>query len=124
MCLVLVLGLVSTSCITQKDVVYLQDKGTVINDSLQLQALASPYRVQVNDLLSVNVKAEKKEVSDLVQIFNPTTNEIGNSDQSLYYDGFTVDLHGNIEFPILGEINVLGFTTDEVEEKIKTYKNT
>jgi polysaccharide export outer membrane protein len=120
MCLVLVLGLVSTSCITQKDVVYLQDKGTVINDSLQLQALASPYRVQVNDLLSVNVKAEKKEVSDLVQIFNPTTNEIGNSDQSLYYNGFTVDLHGNIEFPILGEINVLGFTTDEVEEKIKT----
>ena len=118
-CIVVVLGLLSTSCITQKDVVYLQDKGTVINDSLQIQALATPYRVQVNDLLSVNVKAEKKEINELVQIFNPTTSAVGDTDQSLYYNGFTVDLHGNIEFPILGEINVLGFTTDEVEVKVK-----
>lgn len=119
MCIVVVLGLLSTSCITQKDVVYLQDKGTVVNDSLQIQALATPYRVQVNDLLSVNVKAEKKEINDLVQIFNPTTNIVNDSEQSLYYNGFTVDLHGNIEFPILGEVNVLGFTTDEVEQKVK-----
>lgn len=62
MCLVLVLGLVSTSCITQKDVVYLQDKGTVINDSLQLQALASPYRVQVNDILSISIKSTDSEL--------------------------------------------------------------
>jgi len=118
-CIVVVLGLVSTSCITQKDVVYLQDKGTVVNDSLQIQALVSPYRVQVNDLLSVNVKAEKKEINDLVQIFNPTSGDIGTTQEELYYTGFTVDLHGNIEFPILGEINVLGFTTDEIESKVK-----
>jgi len=100
-------------------VVYLQEKGTITDDSLQIQALTTPYRVQVNDLLSVNVKAEKKEISNLVEIFNPTTNTIGNSEQSLYYNGFTVDLHGNIEFPILGEINVLGYTTEEIEEKVK-----
>ena len=33
--------------------------------------------------------------------------------------GFTVDLHGNIEFPILGEINVLGFTIDEIKNKVE-----
>jgi len=31
-----------------------------------------------------------------------------------------VDDHGNIEFPILGEINVLGFTIEEIEDKIKS----
>lgn len=118
-CIIVVIGFLATSCITNKDVVYLQDKGTVVDDSLQIKALASPYRVQVNDLLSVNVKAEKKEVRELVSIFNPTTSEIGNTQESLYYNGFTVDLHGNIEFPILGQINVLGFTTEEIEQKVK-----
>ena len=114
-CIVIVLSVLSTSCITNKDVVYLQDKGTVINDSLRLKELYKPYRVQINDILSINVKALDEE---LVKIFNPTTSELGNSQQDLYYNGFTVDLHGNIEFPILGEINVLGFTVEEIEDKV------
>ncbi|OEK08833.1 sugar transporter [Flavivirga aquatica] len=106
-----------SSCITNKDVVYLQDKGTKVNDSLQIQALSKPYRVQVNDVLSIDVKALDKE---LVEIFNPTTSAMGKTQQSLYFNGFTVDLHGNIEFPILGELNVLGFTVEEIEEKVKS----
>ncbi|PIA78022.1 sugar transporter [Gaetbulibacter sp. 4G1] len=113
----LIICVLCFSCITNKDVVYLQDKGTSINDSLQIKALAKPYRVQINDILSIDVKALDKE---LVEIFNPTTDAIGNTQQSLYFNGFTVDLHGNIEFPILGEINVLGFTIEEIEERVKS----
>lgn len=120
---ILILALViicCTSCITNKDVVYLQDKGTEVNDSLQIQALAKPYRVQISDVLSINVKALDKE---LVDIFNPTSGGTNGNNQrnqeSLYFTGFTVDLHGNIKFPILGEINVLGFTVKEIEAKVK-----
>lgn len=119
-CLLLVLVLFSSSCITNKDVVYLQNKGTIANDSLQIKALAQPYRVQIDDILSINVKALDAE---LVRIFNPTNTNaggtVGQSEQGLYFNGFTVDLHGNIEFPILGEINVLGFTVEEIEDKVK-----
>ncbi len=38
----------------------------------------------------------------------------------LYFSGFTVDDHGNIKFPILGSISVLGLTIEEIEEKVKT----
>jgi polysaccharide export outer membrane protein len=112
--------LVNTSCITNKDVVYLQDKGTVISDSLQIQALAKPYRVQINDILSVNIKSSDSELKELVEIFQPTeqSGSVGSS-QNLYFSGFTVDLHGNIEFPILDKINVLGYTTDEIEDEVK-----
>ena len=41
------------------------------------------------------------------------------SPQTLYFNGYTVDDHGNIRVPILGEVNVLGFTTDEVRQKIE-----
>lgn len=99
---------------------YLQDKGTVVNDSILVQELNKPYRVQVNDILSINVKALDEE---LVSIFNPVSgpnnNSLNQGQSTLYFNGFTVDLHGNIKFPILGEINVLGFTVDEIEEKVK-----
>lgn len=116
-CIAIVISVLSSSCITNKDVVYLQDKGTVVNDSLMLKELSKPYRVQINDILSINVKALDKE---LTEIFNPVeTQGTTRGQEGLYFNGFTVDLHGNIEFPILGEINVLGFTIEEIEEKVK-----
>lgn len=110
--------LIGSSCITNKDLVYLQDKGTVVSDSIQIQTLAKPYRVQIGDILSINVKALDNE---LTAIFNPVGNNtnVGQQGQALYFNGFTVDIHGNIEFPILGEINVLGFTTEEIEDKVE-----
>lgn len=113
----LVFSVLCSSCITNKDVVYLQDKGTISKDSLLIKELFKPYRVQVNDILSINVKALDKE---LTSIFNPTEGvNSGSQGGGLYFSGFTVDLHGNIKFPILGEINVLGFTIAEIEEKVK-----
>ncbi|WP_248723511.1 polysaccharide biosynthesis/export family protein [Seonamhaeicola sp. ML3] len=119
---IILLSLLFSSCITNKDVVYLQDKGTVISDSILVKELAKPYRVQINDILSINVKALDEE---LVSIFNPVdtggNNNIAQQGQAgLYFNGFTVDLHGNIKFPILGEINVLGFTIKEIETKVKS----
>lgn len=114
----LAISILCSSCITNKDVVYLQDKGTIKQDSLLIKELYKPYRVQVNDILSINVKALDKE---LTAIFNPVEGAVGGTQGSgLYFNGFTVDLHGNIKFPILGEINVLGFTINEIEEKVKS----
>ncbi|WP_303317363.1 polysaccharide biosynthesis/export family protein [Flavivirga abyssicola] len=117
-CCIFVFGILCTSCITNKDLVYLQDKGTKANDSLMIRQLSKPYRVQVNDILSIKVKALDEE---LVGIFNPVgENNFGQGQGSLYFNGFTVDLHGNIEFPVLGEINVLGFTIDEIKNKVQS----
>lgn len=115
--ILLVIGILLNSCITNKDLVYLQDKGDGTESSLILNELPKPYKVQVSDILSINVKALDAE---LTEIFNPVdSNSSGGTQSSLYFNGFTVDLHGNIEFPILGEINVLGFTTKEIENRVK-----
>jgi len=37
----------------------------------------------------------------------------------LYFDGYSVDDHGNIRIPVLGEINVIGYTLDEVRVMIE-----
>ena len=37
-----------------------------------------------------------------------------------YFTGYSIDRHGNIRIPYLGELNVLGYTEKEVREKIET----
>ena len=106
-----------SSCITNKDLVYLQDKGSAPSSTLELNQLSKPYRVLVGDILSINVKALDEE---LVSMFNPVGGGNSSGGGELYFSGFTVDLHGNIEFPILGKINVLGFTIAEIKTKVRT----
>ena len=112
-----VISLFSTSCIPHKDTLYLQDKGTVV-DSMLLKEAHQPYRVQVNDILNIRVKALDQET---VQILNPIGDgELSASgEERAFFDGFTVDVHGNIRVPTLGTINVLGYTTEEIQNKIE-----
>ncbi|MNE00135.1 Polysaccharide biosynthesis/export protein [compost metagenome] len=68
--------------------------------------------------MSITIKAIDPK---LVAIFNPTNDSesAGKSESELYFDGFTVDDHGNIRVPILGEVNVIGYTVEEVRIKLE-----
>ena len=96
---------------------YLQDKNNSEEQNSVAAVQVKPYRLQVNDVLSVSIKAIDPK---LVSIFNTTESAVvGKSESALYFDGFTVDDHGNIRMPILGEINVIGYTLEEVRTKIE-----
>ena len=114
----LVICVLSSSCIPHKDIVYLQNK-TAATDSLQVMVeQQKPYRVQINDILNIRIKVLDQ---DDVTIFNPIGegNLSASAAERAYFDGFTVDMHGNIRVPELGDMNVLGFTTEEIETQIK-----
>lgn len=116
--LFLLISVLFTSCIPIKDLVYLQDKSTSSEQNVIASVESKPYRLQVNDVISVNIKAIDPK---LVSIFS-TTGEGGQTAQSesgLYFNGFTVDDHGNIRIPVLGELNVIGYTLEEVRLKIE-----
>lgn len=113
----IVINIVLVSCIPYKDTLYLQNKENA-TDSLQiLVEQQKPYRVQINDILNIRIKVTDQEN---VEIFNPigAGSLNANPEQQAYFDGFTVDLHGNIRIPELGMINVLGFTTEDIEKLI------
>lgn len=116
----LLISTLFTSCIPVKDLVYLQDKGTSGNETTVSAVESKPYRLQVNDVLSVDIKAIDPK---LVAIFKPSESaaatDSGKNESGLYFNGFTVDDHGNIRMPILGEINVIGYTLEEVRLKIE-----
>ncbi|REE24441.1 protein involved in gliding motility EpsA [Winogradskyella pacifica] len=119
--LIIVLScVVVSSCIPHKDTIYLQVKEGAINDTIpnNLSEIQKPYRVQVNDILNIRVKALDQET---VSILNPVGDENLNatSAERAFFDGFIVDVHGNVRMPTLGYINVLGFTTEEIEKALE-----
>lgn len=116
--LAVITSIVFTSCIPHKDTVYLQQHEQVIDSLQTIVEKQKQYRVQINDILNIRVKALDQEN---VQIFNPIGEENFNAEavERSYFDGFTVDIHGNIRIPALGKINVLGYTTEEIEQLLE-----
>jgi polysaccharide export outer membrane protein len=109
-----------SSCIPHKDTIYLQNKESSVNDTIpnNIAEMHKPYRIQINDILNIKVKAIDQNT---VAILNPSGEENLNasSAERAYFDGFTVDVHGNIRVPTLGQINVLGYTAEEIEKMIE-----
>ncbi|NHM06471.1 sugar transporter [Flavobacterium sp. CYK-4] len=115
--LMLTLGLILTSCVPIKDLVYLQNKNQADTTAVQSVSM-KPYRLQINDIISISISANDPK---LVQIFSTSNqqSETYRNESSLYFEGYTVNDHGNIRMPVLEEINVVGYTLDEVRLMIE-----
>lgn len=105
-----------TSCVTPQQVFYLQD----MNDTTQIElenrfeAVISPY-----DELDIWVSCSDKE---LAEPFNVMTSSYGYNNYSSNGSGrrgYLVDVNGNIEFPVLGQIHVAGMTRLQLQNYIK-----
>lgn len=104
------------SCVPNKDLIYLQGKPLANKEIRKLNN--EPYKLQVDDIITIDVRSTDE---NLVKLFknNVSSNSSTTQNGGSYFTGNTVDRHGNIRLPYLGEINVLGYTTREVRSKIE-----
>ena len=103
---VIVLMISMGSCVSKKEMVYLQDAEGVI--ALQAIVKVEP-KIQQNDILSINVSALDAEAALPFNLF-----EAGNTTSLPKPITYLVNSDGKINFPVLGKIEVEGFTTKEV----------
>ena len=117
-CYLLFVCVFFTSCIPTQDLIYLQKKNNAAGETTIAAVEAKPYRLQTNDVISITIKAIDPK---LVAMFSPSVSDVatGKSESSLYFDGFTVDDHGAIRIPVLGELNVIGYTLEEVRLRVE-----
>lgn len=113
------LAAVAVSCVSKKRLTYLQ-QSEENSDSSYFELQRSKYKVQPNDILNINVRSFDEETSKL---FNSSQDRVSNmnaGDLVFYLTGYTVDLNGDIEMPIIGKVNVVGNNTEEVKTLIET----
>lgn len=107
-----------TSCVPFKDTLYLEKNKDKVAD-IEINADAyKPYRLQVDDILSVEIKSNNPKD---VAIFSKTGNSSGGivSQDQLYFDGYQIDNSGNIRIPVLGLVNVKDQTVDDVSKLLE-----
>ena len=115
---------VLSSCGTSKDVVYFQDlkPGESEITIPEVQAIT----VQPEDKISIIVNSRDPQLTDLFNL-PYVSRQLGQSlktggvsaGTSQGVSGYTVDAEGNIDFPVLGKIQVAGMKREEIAEHIK-----
>ena len=101
-----------------KDTLYLEKNKDKVAD-IEINADAyKPYRLQVDDIVSIDIKANNQKEVEIFSKNEKSLSGVVNQDQ-LYFDGYQLDSFGNIRIPILGLINVQGQTVDEVSKLLE-----
>jgi len=110
--LFLVLIFLFLSCVPTKDLIYLS--GTPKENKEIHKINTNPYKLQVGDNISIDVTSDN---ANLVAVFLKSSGSLSENTSSPVI--YSIDVNGTIRMPILGEINVLGYTTKEVRVKIE-----
>ena len=104
-----VLMIVLASCDSQKRVLYFQDLPPGAKDTIQDTLL---IRLQVSDNVNIHVSARDPEISELFNTRSAGSTTAGGASKS----GYTIDSNGDINFPVLGKIHVVGMTREELTD--------
>jgi polysaccharide biosynthesis/export protein len=113
------IGLLLSSCLSQKRVMLLQDKKSKDVQVSFTNKKKSSYQIQTGDHLYIRIysmdpKTSKFFQSDLPQLMNPTY---------LYLNSYMVDNEGYVNISVIDRIFVKGMTIEEVKNKIQKTLN-
>lgn len=110
---ILLLLLMASSCATKKQIHYFQDAET-LDQASSIEAYQP--KIEENDILHITLSSYNEEtLIPFLRVANQQSPVI-NSNPGL--DGYLVNSDGNIDFPILGAIAVVGLNRSQIEEEL------
>lgn len=128
---IIIMLILTVSCRSSKDIIMMKDimekeKIPYIKSSMNV------YRLQPGDVLYVSIKSMDAEVTKL---FNPETSMEGtggsnygaiqrySTPQGAYLYGYEINAEGNIFLPVIGQVNILDLSEQEVLHKLQEVVN-
>ncbi|MEP5341478.1 MAG: polysaccharide biosynthesis/export family protein [Algibacter sp.] len=109
--IVVVLSLLLSSCYTKKDIVYFQDAK---NFETIVDTDTFKVKLKIGDILSINVSTLDLDVTKPYNIVEATG---GNNGGTLI--DYLIDADGNIDYPVLGKIKLVGLSVEEAKDLLK-----
>ena len=106
-------------CVPTKRLTYLQEEE---GSSKEYKLERNAYRVQPNDILSITIRTYDAETSQLFNIANMSQpNALQAGDILFYLQGYSIDLNGEISIPIIGKLQVLDLSIEEIQNLVENY---
>lgn len=119
------IALLFGSCVPNKKVVFLQKDDVNAKDLAKDSVLRSygliikEYKIQPLDILSIRIESLTEEAFDFMAKLYPDQRGGASSSANFLVNGFLVDNNGEIEFPIVGNIQVAGLSVFECQKKMQ-----
>jgi polysaccharide export outer membrane protein len=145
--LLLVLVLAGSSCVRNRDYIYLQNpseqaywetsplrgqrlKNAKENMRMRDSAAYLPYQnpedylIQMNDILRVDIKSFDEKANQLFNAFNTQNVQMGGiggqgGGDPFFMFGYSVDDSGYLELPVLGKIPLVGLTVLQAQNRVQ-----
>lgn len=105
-----------SACGTPKNYNYLQD---LTNGQVMTTSVDGTIRLQPKDQISILVKSKDPLMSNLFNKGVTTTMKSGQTEGNMYVTGYTLGPDGDIDFPVLGKIQLKGLSRYEAEQTIQ-----
>jgi polysaccharide biosynthesis/export protein len=119
--------LVLSSCVPNRKVVFLQKEDLKNRNEIPTDSILrthtmeiQEYRIQPLDILSIQFESLTNEEFDFFSKSSPNQRlSGGNINTSAALTGIMVDINGEIEYPVVGKIKVVGLTIFEAQAKLR-----
>ncbi len=113
-----------SSCVTQKQVKYLQRQQQNDTSRFYQNQKLSEYKIQPHDNLYIRVfSMDEKSYLFFNKQSTIITNYASESELSLYLDSYNVSDSGYIDFPMIGKIFVKDLRVDQVKDSVQILIN-
>ena len=111
------------SCVSNKKILYLQDTNNKVDTLFPMQP--NNYRLQTGDIIGIDIKlpTENEVLIEYLDGNNRAGMNMGVMGQmggDIYYmTGYTLDDSGFVKVPLVGKINIKGYTIFEANEIVQ-----
>lgn len=109
---IIVTAILLTSCSTKKDIVYFQ---SAKNFETMVGTDTFKAKLKVGDILSIYISTINPEVTKPYNLIRST----GGSSGSGQLIDYLIDVDGNIDYPVLGKVKLVGLSVEEAKEVFK-----
>ena len=114
---VAIAAMLIVSCKTPTRVSYFQD---LKNGNVNTITSHAGIKLKEGDKISIVVKSKNNEISSLLNLPVQTTMVGYTGDRTKRgMVGYTIDRHGDIDFPMIGKLHISGMSREEVAEYVK-----
>ena len=114
--LLLFTGMLLASCANTRKISYFQDTPA----NMTIQASAGEYiTVQPHDVIYITVSSKDPELAALFNLSRPQSGNSAATAQRGEMLGYTINLDGTIDFPVVGRLKIAGLTREQISARIK-----
>jgi len=118
--LLVVLSLFFSSCISQKEIKYLQPSVDETPNRAEFNnATIADYRFNYGDNIYINIRSLDEKSSNMFNSSSGSRTTNSYNDASIYLNSYTVDANGEIDFPLIGKIKLINLTQNEAVDRIQ-----